>query len=445
MSASFPLTAMEEFFYWDDRLAYPCDCFVRLRFSGQLDRAAFQSAVPIVLARHPMLRAKIETAVRGRLRWSVVENPQPVIVWEESPIGGSLPPATHLDLRREIGIRFHVRTDADAGDSELTIQFHHACCDAAGIARLIGDLLAVYATACGATTAPLPLLDPALLASRGRFGLTFGKLLRMMPRQLVGLLGAMQFLMRRPAPVIPHEVVANDSPLPKNYPATLHRSLDRETTAGVRNAAKRHGVTPNDLLASDMFLALAQWRSRQKIANEDQWLRMMVPMNLRTDADRLLPAADVVGSVFLDRRGPDFADADRLLSGIHEEMELIKRNQLGFTFVFSLAICRRLMGGLEKKVRADKCSVSCVFTNVGSFFAQSTLPQRDERIVAGNVTVLDMDLVAPIHPYTCVSVAVGLYADRLGVTLHYDPRPMSEAQAAELLDAYLGRIQASIV
>src|SRR3972149_4875148 len=138
---------MEEFLYWEDRPAYPWSCFVRLRFLGCLDRAAFQSAVRTVLARHVLLAAKVETSSRGRLRWSTMEDPAPVIKGETASVGGPLPPATHLDLRREIGIRFHVRTDATASD--LTIQFHHACCDGAGIALFIKEFLVAYAMACG--------------------------------------------------------------------------------------------------------------------------------------------------------------------------------------------------------------------------------------------------------------------------------------------------------
>ena len=285
---------------------------------------------------------------------------------------------------------------------------------------------------------------PPCWPAAGRFGLTFGKLLEMAPRQLVGLLGARQFLMRRPAPVIPYQACPNDSPLPKNYPATLQprpRPGDHRRRATGGDAAGGNAQRP---LGPRPVPGVGRVALRQNVADDGQWLRMMIPMNLRTAADRLLPAADVVSSVFLDRRGPDFADPDRLLRGIHAEMDLIKRNQLGFTFVFSLAICRRLLGGLEKQVRADKCTVSCVFTNVGTLFAQVPLPERDGCIVAGNVTLMDMDVLAPVHPYSCVTVVAGLYADRLGITLHYDPRPLSEAQAADLLAAYVRRIGESI-
>ena len=105
-------------------------------------------------------------------RWMI---PRPRSSGRSAPVGGPLPPATRLDLRREIGIRFHVRTDAT--DSDLTIQFHHACCDGAGFALFLRELLVAYALAYGnaPNRARLAELDPGKLAGRGRFGLTLGK------------------------------------------------------------------------------------------------------------------------------------------------------------------------------------------------------------------------------------------------------------------------------
>jgi hypothetical protein len=311
---------------------------------------------------------------------------------------------------------------------------------------VLRELLVAYALAYGGAPnrAKLAALDPGKLAGRGRFGLTLRKLIRMVPSQLVGLRGARQFLMRQPAPIIPHRACHDDSPLPKNYPAILHHLFDQEATAGVRKAAMHQGVTSNDLLARDLFLALFEWRLRQNIEDDGSWLRMMIPMNLRSTDDRLMPAANMVSSVFLDRRGPDLVDADRLLSGIHEEMDLIKRLRLGFTFIFSTAICRRFLGGLEKQVRADKCTISCIFTNIGTPLAHVPLPRRNDCIVAGNATLEDVDFVAPLRPYSCATVVVALYARKLVVTLHYDPRPLTEQQANDLLETYVRRIHASI-
>jgi NRPS condensation-like uncharacterized protein len=443
MHLSFPLTTMEEFLYWEDRPAYPWSCFVRMEFSGRLDRAAFEKTVRVLLERHPMLASKVANG-GGRLHWSAVENPAPIIRWETAPVGDRLPPASHLDLRSEIGIRFHVRVQEDASD--LTIQFHHACCDGAGMILFLKELLIAYAMAVGPVSArtQLPPRDPRKLSGRGRFGLTLRKLIRMAPQQAVGILGARQFLMRRPIPVLPHKAAANDGPLPDCYPATLHHTFDAEATAAMRHAAASRQVTLNDLLARDLFLALGEWRARQNVNGDGEWLRMMVPVNLRTVDDRLLPATNVVSSVFLDRRGSDFADADRLLQGIHDEMDLIKRLQLGLTFIFSTAICRWLPGGVKKQVRADKCTISCIFTNLGNVLARIPLPHHEQCIVAGNVTLVDMDFVAPLRPYSCVTMAAGLYAHQLILTLHYDPRPLSERQASDLLGIFVQRLRSSI-
>ena len=52
------------------------------------------------------------------------------------------------------------------------------------------------------------------------------------------------------------------------------------------------------------------------------------------------------------------------------------------------------------------------------------------------MTLEDADFVAPLRPYSCVTIAVALYAHRLGITLHYDPRPLTEQQATDLLETY---------
>ena len=85
-----------------------------------------------------------------------------------------------------------------------------------------------------------------------------------------------------------------------------------------------------------------------------------------------------------------------------------------------------------------------MLTNLGKPFGHLPLSGRDGRVVAGNVTLEDIDFVAPTSPYSCVSVCLATFARKLGLTLHYDPRPLSEGQAADLLDTYVRRIRASI-
>jgi hypothetical protein len=442
MPQTLPLTVTEQMLFWEDRPAYPWSGFFRLRFLGVPDRSALQNAVTVALERHPLFRSRVEQTGRSRLRWVIDESPAPAFHWTAGPTGGPFPSATHLDVRREIGMRLQVIHEPDRAD--LLIHMHHCSSDALGTFQFIHDLLLAYANAVGGSHLPLPPLDPQRLHYRGRFGLNVGTLLRLLPKQMVGLLGARQFLMRRPRPLVPCRAAPPDAPLPPQYPAVLSHFFGPEETRRLREAARRQAVTVNDLLGRDLFLALHAWRHAQGVADEDSWLRLMVPVNLRTDGDRQLPAANVVSSVFLDRRGRDCDDAVLLLQSIHDEMDLIKRLQLGFTFVFSLHVARYLPGGLRAQSRGDKCKISCIFTNLGSILADSPLPRSDARLVAGNLILDQMDVVPPYSPYTCAAFSVGSYADRLFITLHYDPRPLSADQAASLLATYAAQIRTAL-
>lgn len=468
MNDSIRLTTFEEFLFWEDRPAYPWSCFIRLQLTGRLNREALDSALRRALERHVLLRSRIEQRGR-RLHWVAVDNPQPHVTWITGPTGKDMPTATHLDLREEIGLRLFVVEANNDNTCDLTLQFHHACCDGAGIFDFINDLLIAYAQECGETSArvQLPDLEPQRLARRGKYGLSFAKFLKIFRRQLVGLHGARQFLQRTPVPMVPHQARPNDESPPAQYPAILTHCFDREQTKALRDAAKSQDATLNDLLARDLFLAIAEWRRKMTIGPtaenvtesnsatdpmvtgpkpdagddvegiESDWLRMMVPMNLRAAADRLLPAANVVSSVFLDRRGRQCDDPAELLQSIHDEMQLIRDNRLGLTFIFALKISKWLPGGLRKAARKDECTTSCIFTNLGKPLLRCRLPKDDQQLVAGNVVLKQINVLAPVRPYNCVTFSSNQYANRLTITLHYDPRPISATDAAALLDIFV--------
>jgi hypothetical protein len=371
-----------------------------------------------------------------------VDDPSIGIGWSEGETGGAMPSAEYLDLRREIGFRVQVVHDASSAD--LTVQWHHACCDGAGMFSFVTDFLIAYALQRGEDSPDVRLreVDARRLAGRGRYGLSAWRLAKMIPRQLVGLVGAAQFFGRRPAPVLPHGAVPDDDPPPPGYPTAHTHVLTVEETRLLRRAARRCGVRLNDLLARDLFLALGEWRARHGAGDRHEWLRMMVPMNLRDASDRLLPAANVVSSVFLDRRGEDCDDANQLLEGIHDEMELIKSHQLGLTFVFSLRLFGLLPGGLRRYARKDRCNVSVTFTNLGTL-TRTPLPMEDGFARVGDVVLRDIDSIVPTGPYNCVTFSAHVYARRLTFTLHYDPRPVSDRQAVDLLETLVRHLRAS--
>ncbi len=435
-----PLVPFESYMLADDRPAYPMNCFVRFRFLGRFDRAALDTAMSTAVSRHPLLAAVVRRS-RRRDFWVAADRP-PTIHWLGTAPAESLPSLIPLNVRVEAGLR--VVLCEGAGRTDLTIQVHHACCDGMGILRFVEDMLVSYAGACGATPgSALRALCPEQLRNRGRFGLTPGKLLRMLPKQAVGLRGVRRFLMRTPEPLVPHRSQPDNGPLSPGYPAFLTRQLDRTEWARFIATARRFGVTTNDLLVRDCFLALNGWR-RRAVDSPGGWLRLTVPMNLRTMTDRHLPAANVVSMVFPDRLARDMEDPQRLLDSIHQQMSLIKRLQLGLTFLLSLRACQWLPGGLNRMTRADRCAATAVLTNLGAVLDQCPLPYEGGRLVVGDAVLHGVDALAPLRPLTCAALAVVVYAGQPHITLHYDSRVLTAMDAGDLIDDFTARLWESI-
>jgi hypothetical protein len=76
--------------------------------------------------------------------------------------------------------------------------------------------------------------------------------------------------------------------------------------------------------------------------------------------------------------------------------------------------------------------------------ANSPLPRRNEKIVAGNVVLDGVDFFAPVRDGTAVSMAIVYYAGGLQLCMHYDSRQITEAQADDLMATYLRKIRMSL-
>ena len=162
-------------------------------------------------------------------------------------------------------------------------------------------------------------------------------------------------------------------------------------------------------------------------------------MNLRTLSGMVFPAANLVSMVFLDRRPPDFDDPMKLLRGINQEMQLIKRNRLGLTMVLSLEASRWLPGGIRNLVHADRCSATCVFSNFGTLFAAPAGASGPQKLRIGDLVLQSADALPPVRSKTSVAISAITYAGRMTLALHYDPDVLSAAEAQSLMDDFLSR------
>ena len=293
----------------------------------------------------------------------------------------------------------------------------------------------------------LPPHDEALLAQRGSFGLTTGKLLKMLPAQLSGLIGAgtscsvSRSRCRR-------TTVALNAALPgalaEPFPAVRTGRLEAECLTRLSAAAAERQVTVNDWLLRDFFLAVDDFRGRHGVPGKKDWVRISVPMNLRQPGDERMPAANIVSMVFLDRNSRQCADPAKLLHGIHDEIALIRRRQLGLTFIWSLHALRATPGGMAGRVGKGRCEATCVVTNLGRALAGSTLPFRAGKLAAANLLLEDVELFAPPREGTAATIALVFYAGGLNICLQYDGLRMTAERAEDLLATYLRTIRASL-
>jgi hypothetical protein len=433
-----PLTTMEELMLLNDRPSYPNLMFFRTVFSGQLERRAFDIALKTAMDRHPFFRAIVKQNTAGRWEWVGVPQVQPLVVWAAAT--EMLPPLTWLNLRGEVGFRVHVVIDAAGNRSSILFQIHHSVCDGVGAYTFIGDFLVAYALEMGAAAdvAKFSELDAGTLSDRDRFEPTFAEFLK--KRLMMVVRRVCSFLMRQPSPLIPHVARANYSTVPIGLPGLLAHHFRREETMRLSEAAKASGVTLNDLLISKLFLALQSWRGERGLNNGSEWLRIMIPMNLRQHKHRFLPACNVVSWVFIDRRGNPGDQPDRLLRSVHDEMQMIKDNELGLTLILGLQMRRYLPGGLVAAARGEKCHASAILSNVGRAFPGISLPRQDDHLVAGNLVLEQFEAYAPIRPHTSASFDVGIYAGQLYVTMHFDPAVIDAMAAKKLLYAFVDQL-----
>ncbi len=430
------LNVIEELLFWDDRPAYPWSFYVKLHFAGVIDRAAFERAVEVVSRRHVLLCSLVQ--IRGKRLYFVPQRDAlPQIDWRDESPGEQLPSTTHLDITKEIGLRIIVRQNETEAD--VTLQIQHSACDGLGTFEFADELMMQYANELDSSAIfELPQLDPSLILKRGKWGVNWRNWFKTMRNQLIGLKGAKQFLQRHPVSLIPCVPEADTAGFPENYPHTLQYRLDREQTAMLVKAAKRAGCTVNDWLTQKIFLAVSDWRNTHPDVDENDWIRMMVPVSLRGRHSIGSPAANIVSSIFLDRRGEHFENPEELLLGIHDEMQLIKRRNLGLVFPFSLKLTRWAPGGLKKAARQDKCSMSLIFTNPGRVFVESKLPQDDQgQLQAGNLTLIRPELVSPLRPYNLMTFSSVCYAGQIGIAVNVDRRVTTKSSFDPVLKTIL--------
>ncbi|MGE0376747.1 MAG: WS/DGAT domain-containing protein [Planctomycetaceae bacterium] len=429
-----PFTPFEYYYWCDDRPDWPTTFPIELVFRGTLQRPEFEQAYRLVVARHPLLHALVDTRAARLPRWIDGSDRSAPVDWADDQSSRQPLTDAFLDLTSLPGLRVWVRVSAE--QSRVVLQFHHACCDALGALQFIEELLLAYhALIVGsAGDSQLPALDPARLAQRGDYGLSTADYRPGLHDAWITARIWSNTLLRRPG-VVARSRSAIAAPSPANHgrpyqTQALGQGFMEKLHATA--AGTGAGATVNDLMLRDLFLVLRRWNVEHG-GRRRQRLTVNMPVSLRSRVDRGMPAANSLGFWFVHRSAAECAQPAVLLDSIRNETAAVKKWRMPLYFVGGLGVAAHVPGLMRSMLRGKQSFATAVFSNVGRIFPRTPLEHDEGRLVCGNAVLERVTGVPPIRPGTRIAIVVVTYANETTINLRSDPNELSPSDAEQLL------------
>ena len=314
---------------------------------------------------------------------------------------------------------------------------HHVLCDGAAAVIFINNWLQVYRNLIANQEfgQRISRIDVSLLEKRNSLGIKSWKFIKQVPFQVFGLFGAVKFIFRDTTTTFDTSE-SESPPQQRNLPAILSIWINETEVRRLLSESARLKVSLNSILLGDLFRAFHQWRKcRCNDAKESDWLRIILPMNLREFADRGLPMANRTSLVQIDRRELSSVARDDLSRSIDREVKLIRRWRLDRMFLIFVRILSLFELNLRKAAANPKSRGIAVFTNLGRPIKNIPGPSSEPDLPALS-RLLEFDFVGPIRLGTPFNFAVGRFRQGLRITLHYDSHIFSPEDAHQLLQIY---------
>ena len=431
------LAPIDSFYCADDGPRYPMTSIIQLDFSGEMDELSFTHGLVDALYRHPLLSSLIQPAKRNMPCWVPTEEVRPRIDWGplEQPIGC---PREQILLDREVGLRFWVRVGQ--GRTRLTVQVHHACTDGTGVYRFLGDLLAFYGQRTAAAGDPLPRLgdvDPRLLRNRRMSMVNQMGQAKASKVLFDGLREIWNIFGKRIRPLAQPNGTSSQ-PLTA-FPGVQTIVLDKDQHKSLRQFASQHGAMMNDLLMAEMFRTIVRWNRSEKQHRDHDWLRIMMPSDLREVAHHEMPAANMTAYTFVTRRARECdVEIQGLLRSMRDETLRIKRERSGSRFVDAIMLNEYFPKGLPCLLHSGRCIATTTLSNVGdpSKRFSATFPREAGNVVCGNLVLEDVTGVPPLRDNLHATLAVFTYARRLTICVRCDPYRFNPADGQRFLEMF---------
>lgn len=437
-----PLSPFEQYILADESARYPMTFFLQLRFRGRIQRELLEKSVDQALSRHPLLCCRV-VSLKGVLHWVWAPELRQPIEWDKAAWSKKRPWAQPRDLQTHLGVEGWADTCGD--ETEMTLQFHHACCDGIGASQFLEDVAVGYAQLAAAenkdTHVPqYRVLNPQLLRSRAsehgrRIANLSGSFLR---RFGVIAKYSLKYLQQRIIPLAtPVNSHGHDRDQSDDDTGLVYVQLSKSVTRGLRNAAKQHSASLNDLLVRDLMIAAEQWNKQSRQTTPGNSVCILTPNSLRGPDDDALPAANVVGYVFLTRRLTELQNKDELLCSLRDEMQLVHQFQAGWFFLQSIRAMQRFLPILRFYLRRShaRCMSTAVLSHLGNTLnsISGRLPVRDGTIMMGDVELRSICCIPPIRPNTHLVLATMLMQGQLVINARMNPFLFSRADTEQFI------------
>jgi len=429
-----PFVPFDAYMLCDDSPTYPMTCHIRFWFDRCPDRSQFTNALIAALQRHPLLSAHSRTRSFWRLPAFDLKpvnekNIGEVFDFREDDEILEVRPMIQPDIRTRFFVRkackrpYQLTSSIDASGNGyiFIVQFHHAVSDGIGIFNFFEDLIELYAG-----QEPSQRRDARSLLGRGTYHLTLPKWIRRLKYDWERY----RLFFKSRAESLFTEGPVSQAAAPID--AYVRRIWTKEEMKTFAADAKARGVTVNDLLVTRYFMSLAAWQKQKPIWKKG--IRISVPMNLRLPEDDIVPAANIVSMVFLDRGGELLNNETELLKTVVTEMLRIKECRQGLAMVRLMDWFVRVPGLMPLYFSLPICQATSVLTNLGRPFHTSNLMGKDGLLKAGDITLQSVDTLPPVRKLTAISLSVNSYGGRFSMTLRYDARVMQEESAIRLID-----------
>ncbi len=442
-----PLSDFEYYMLVDDRPSHPMVFVMAAQLSGAFQKPTLQLALAELVECHPLLKCTISEVPGKGWCWTpqISGMMQNSLEWtdeDEKSVAEFVPPVRVFDITSQTGLRVVVR--ASPTKSRMFLYIHHACCDGIGGMQILGELLARYGQKTTDPEGKQPVFyipRKELLLERDNYDSgeatverhkkslkkTIGKISRLLLRKPVLL---------APSADSPQSFIIDHSEV---APAIVEAVLTKTTHRRLRAVAATYEVSVNDLFIGQFLLHIRRWNARAKQSHGSSWIRLSVPVSMRTRIHEEMPVANVVSYEFVTRRQHECDDIDSLLKSIHQKTRNAVNNREGIVCLKLFKVLRKFPRGMRMFLGLKSCLSTAVIANIGDVRRRFSgrFPLTEGKWIAGNVVVERIAGVAPVRPNTRAALSIGEYAGEVSISLRTDATVINYADTHRFLNEFV--------